>query len=161
MVLWATLALAAGSAPAAAQFPAVVEPGARVRVAVADSARQFAFGPRAQLVHGTVVARAADTLYLAVPNAAGTLAVPRASVRSLAVSRGVPSRTRSAFTQAARHAALGALAFFAMHGVDGRDRPFRSPGQATLVGGAVGFGVGAVIGARSPVERWRAVRLGR
>lgn len=153
--------LVTAASPAAAQFPVAVAPGARVRVTVPDVARQFPLGPRAQVVMGTVERLGADTLYITVPNTGGTLAVPRARVRALAVSRGAPSRGRSALAEGARYAVLSAFIFATMHQGDDRDRPFRSTGQAALVGGALGLGLGTVLGAVSPRERWHRLRLPR
>src|SRR5215213_7179034 len=154
------LALVVGATPLTAQFPAVIETGTRVRVAIADSVRQLYFHPPEQWLYGTVVARAADTLYLALLNVPTPLAVPRASVRALSVSRGLPSPGRNAIIQGARHALLGALVFYELQRVRDDDA-FGGRGGATLVGATVGATLGVYLGARQPVERWHAVPLGR
>ena len=144
--------------PAAAQFPAEVIAGARVRIAVPDSLRQEPLWPRQQIFIGTVAGVGGDTLYLEVPSTAGRLAVPRASVRRLSVSRGVPSRLESALRHGFEWAVAGALSFYAAQHYDD-DAPFDSDGEAALVGAGIGFGLGALLGAVSPSERWRRLRL--
>src|SRR3990170_4735154 len=71
-----------------AQFPAEVTVGARVRAWVPEPYRQVDGPARRQLLRGTVQAVASDTLHLSIPGAVGTVAIPRASVRRLQVSRG-------------------------------------------------------------------------
>lgn len=83
-----------------AQFPAEVTVGARVRAWVPEPYRQVDGPARRQLLRGTVQAVASDTLHLSVPGAAGTVAIPRASIRRLQVSRGA-SRPASAIERAA------------------------------------------------------------
>ena len=149
-----TLTVSAG----AQQYPADVVAGVRVRLAVRDSVRQEPLWPRQQMIIGTVATVGSDTLYLAVPSTTGTLAVPRESVRQLSISRGVPSRTASAFLTGLEWAVAGALSFWAAQHYND-DEAFDSDGQAALVGAGIGFGLGGLIGAVSPSERWRRVRL--
>jgi hypothetical protein len=143
---------------AAQQYPADVIAGVRVRLAVRDSVRQEPFWPRQHMIIGTVTNVSSDTLYVAVPSTTGTLAVPRESVRQLSISRGVPSRAESALRTGLEWAVAGALSFWAAQQYDD-DETFDSDGQAALIGAGVGFGVGGLIGAISPSERWRRVRL--
>ena len=160
-LLMVTGALLAGlAAPAAAQFPAELAAGARVQVMVPDSVRQEPLWPRQQTLIGTVARVGGDTLYLVLPSTTGEVAVPRSSIRTLAVSRGVPSRAESALRHGARVALTGAATFFLMRQADA-DGPYRSPGEAAAIGGAIGFGIGAILGAISPSERWRTLRLRR
>jgi hypothetical protein len=160
MVLGALLALLAATRPLAAQLPAEVGTGTRVRIAIDDSVRQLHFVAPTQWLYGTVVARAADTLYVSLLNLPAPLAVPRASMRSLSVSRGLPSPTRSAFVQGARGAVLGALMFAVLQDID-ENSAFPGRGEAALAGGVAGAGLGVYLGLRQPLERWRAVSLGR
>jgi len=147
-------------AQAGAPFGSVVPAGVRVRVVLPDSRRQAPLVPRQQVVIGTVTGVAGDTLVLAIPGAAGALRVARPDLRALAVSRGVPGRPESALRQGISAGVGLGLAFFFLHtGGDTDDRQFRSAGEAAVVGGAVGFGIGAVLGAVSPSERWRDLRL--
>ena len=145
--------------PAAAQYPDDVVAGVRVRLAVRDSARQEPLLPRQQTIIGTVANVAGDTLYLAVPSTTGTIAVPRESVRQLSISRGVPSRAESALRHGLEWAVAGALSFYLAQPYGDEDETFDSDGQAALVGAGIGFGLGVVLGAVSPSERWRRIRL--
>src|SRR4026209_23547 len=81
---------------ASAQFPADVQPGTRVRVRLAEQYRQQNEPARRQLLRANVESVVSDTLRFSVPGTVGTLAVPRASIRRLDVSRGRPSRLASA-----------------------------------------------------------------
>ena len=90
-----------------AQSSDSVAVGARVRVILRDSLRQWTFAPRTQTLIGTVVTRNADTLTLTI-GAADTARVSRPQVRGLAVSRGT-SRLRSAIAQAAFGALVGSV----------------------------------------------------
>src|SRR5438477_294888 len=72
-----------------AQFPADIQPGTRVRVWVPEAARQEQAPDRRQLLRGTVESVDGSILRLTVPGTAGSLAIPRASVRRLDISRGV------------------------------------------------------------------------
>lgn len=161
-VLLATLVAGGSAAHAQPGVPlgGAVPAGARVRVVLPDSRRQAPLLPRQQAVIGTVAAVVGDTLVLAVPGTAGGLRVDRADLRALAVSRGVPGRPESALRQGVSTGVALALAFLFLHtGDDAGYRPFRSAGEAAALGGAAGFGIGAVFGAVSPSERWRNVRL--
>ena len=81
-----------------AQFQTEVRPGARVRVWVPETDRQQEGPYRRQLLRGTVES-VDGSLRLRIPGVAGTLAIPRNSVRRLDVSRGV-SRGASAVERA-------------------------------------------------------------
>jgi hypothetical protein len=129
-----------------------------VRLVVRDSARQAPLAPRQQVVLGTVSAIAGDTLYVTVPYTSGTLGVPRGGLRQLNISRGVPSRFESALRRGVSGAVAGALAFYVERRW-GDDDHFGSDGEAALIGAGIGFGVGAFLGAVSPSERWRRIRL--
>ena len=130
------------SATCGAQSSDPVAVGARVRVILRDSLRQWTFAPRAQALIGTVVARHADTLTLTI-GAADTARVSRQQVRGLAVSRGT-SRLRSAVAQAAFGALLGSV-------ISDRELP-----RWSIVG--IGVGLGSVVGLLAPYEHWRRVR---
>ena len=146
--------------PAAAQYPAEVAAGVRVRLLLPDSVRQAPLQPRQQVLLGTVARLGGDTLYVAVPGTTGALAVPRASVQGLSISRGVPSRPESALRRGLEWAVAGALTFVIAHQTDDGDGGrFDSAGEAAAVGAGIGFGIGAVVGAISPSERWRRLRL--
>ena len=157
-LLYYTLLFIVLATPANAQYPPEVAVGSRVRLVVPDSLRQRPLAPRQQIVFGTIGAIGGDTLYLTVPNTSGTLGVPRSSVRQLSISRGVPSRFESALRHAIPGAIAGALTFYAEHRW-GDGETFDSDGEAALIVGGIGFGIGAIVGAVSPSERWRRIRL--
>jgi len=99
------------SAPAtlAAQFPSSLESGTRVRLWLPEAHRQAEGPVRRQLLRGTITALSADTLELSIPGTVGSIAVPRASIRRLEVSRG-SSRAASAVERAVGGAIGGAVA---------------------------------------------------
>ncbi len=158
-LLGSLLMLGALATTAAAQYPAEVVPGVRVRLLLPDSVRQAPLQPRQQALLGTVVRIGGDSLYVAVPGSAGALAVPRGSLRGLSVSRGVPSRPESALWQGLGWAVGGALTFLIAHQMDDDEERFDSAGEAAAVGAGIGFGIGALLGAISPSERWRRIGL--
>lgn len=116
--------------------------GARVRVILGDSLRQWTFAPRTQALIGTVVARNAETLTLTI-GAADTARVSRLQVRSVAVSGGI-SRLWSGVAQAA----FGALAASLF---SDRERP-------RWANAGIGAGLGGVVGLLRPYEHWRRAR---
>ena len=157
-LLGSVVLLGALATTAAAQFPAEVTAGTRVRLLLPDSVRQAPLQPRRQVLLGSVVRIGADTLYVAVPGTTGALAVPKDSLEGLSVSLGVPSRTESALRRGVEWAVGGALAFLVAHQT-ADDKEFGSAGEAAAIGAGVGFGIGAIVGAISPSERWRRIRL--
>jgi hypothetical protein len=139
-----------------AQFPAEVRPGARVRVWIPEPDRQQEGPYRRQLLRGTVES-VDGTLRVRVPGTAGSLAIPRASVRRLDVSRGV-SRPASAVERAIGGAIGGAISFALLNDPRRRGGPhYRTDWRAAGVGAAWGGGIGAVIGLAFPHERWHRV----
>jgi hypothetical protein len=139
-----------------AQFPVEVRQGARVRVWIPETDRQQEGPYRRQLLRGTVES-VDGTLRLRVPGAAGSLAIPRASVRRLDVSRGV-SRAASAVERAVGGAIGGAIGFALLNDPRRRGGPhYRTDWRAAGVGAAWGGGIGAVIGLAFPHERWHRV----
>ncbi len=141
---------------AVAQFPAEVQPGARVRVWIPEAIRQEEGPNRRQLIRGTVES-VDGTLRLRVPGTAGSLAIPRASVRRLDVSRGV-SRGASMIERAVGGAIGGAIAFALLNDPRRSGGPhYRTDWRAAGVGAAWGAGLGAVVGLTWPYERWRRV----
>jgi hypothetical protein len=144
-------------ARANSQWPPEVGAGARVQVRLPEAE----FQPRAhrgQLLRGRVVRLAQDSLYLAVTDSVGPLAIPRSLIERLEYSRGVPSRPTSALIQGLRTGVAAALVVGLVNELD--DDSNLSFGEAALVGGGIGVAIGAVVGAIRPEERWRRVRLG-
>jgi len=141
--------------PASAQWPSEVAPGARVQVRLPEAEFQSS-GRRGHLIRGRVARLAQDSLYLAVTDSVGPLAIPRGLIQRLDISRGRPSRTTSAVIQGLRLGLVVAL----LAGLVNDDDSGHSFGEAALIGGGVGFAFGAVLGALRPEERWRRVRVG-
>lgn len=155
------LLLAAGfllGAPyiAVAQFPPEVQPGMRVRVWIPETARQQDGPNKRQLLRGTVES-VDGSLRLRVPGTTSALAIPRASVRRLDVSRGV-SRGASAVERAVGGAIGGAILFGLLNDPKRSGGPhYRTDWRAAGVGAAWGAGIGAVVGFAWPHERWHRV----
>jgi hypothetical protein len=149
------MALAGWTVPLAAQWPPQVTPGTRVQVRLPEAQHQV--GPRGQLLRGRVTGLAQDTLYLAVADSVGPLAIPRSFVQRLEISRGAPSRGVSALLGGLLGGAFGAATFYLVTVIspNGGDS-----GDAALMGGAIGLGLGGLSGALWPQERWKRVRSG-
>jgi hypothetical protein len=157
LVFALSIALAAAR-PLAAQFPPDVAVGTRVRVVLPDSLRQ-AWAPREQWLRGEVAAVAADTLYLRLQGTESPIAIRRAAIKRLDRSLGVPGRAESALRGAIAGAFwTAAYLAAARHLADGT-RPWPGPGDDLAEGAAIGVGIGVVLGAIFPTERWRRVRL--
>jgi hypothetical protein len=108
-------------------------------------------------LRGTVESVDEGTVRVRVPGALGSLAIPRASVRRLDVSRGV-SRGASMVERAVGGAIGGAIVFALLNDPRRRGGPnYRTDWRAAGVGAAWGAGIGAVIGLTWPHERWRRV----
>jgi hypothetical protein len=156
-LLMALAFLLVASGPAVAQFPAEVQRGTRVRVWIPEAERQEEGPNRRQRLRGTVESVDEATLRLRIPSSAGTLAIPRASVRRLDVSRGV-SRGASMVERAVGGAISGAILYGVMNDPRNSTGPnFRTDWEAAGVGAAWGAGIGAVVGLIWPHERWRRV----
>jgi hypothetical protein len=140
-----------------AQFPAEVQRGVRVRVWIPETARQEQAPDRRQLLRGTVESVDGGILRLQVPGTSGSLAIPRASVRRLDVSRGV-SRGASMVERAVGGAIGGAIGFALLNDPRRSGGPhYRTDWRAAGVGAAWGAGGGAVVGLIWPYEQWRRV----
>ena len=143
----------------AAQFPATVAVGSRVRVWLPEPHRQNDGPAHRQLLRGTVLGISPDTLQLTIPGTAGSIAVPRMTIRRMQVSRG-SSRLASAFQKAAAGAAGGAAQWALMNDPRRRGGPnYPTDWRAAGVGASWGAGIGAVVGLVFPHEQWRRVRL--
>ena len=136
---------------AVAQDAGSLPAGSRVRVTLPDTMRAAPLIPQIRSMIGSVVRATPDTLYLEV-GVPGTLAVPRAALRRIEVSRGT-SRGRSALQQGLLAGAMFAL----MVAVDETDGHRNSPG--TIAGWAAGgLALGGVVGFAFPYEHWRPIR---
>jgi hypothetical protein len=148
------LLLGVNSSPITAQWPAEIAAGARVQVRLPEA--QYQTDPRrGHLIRGRVRALTRDTLYVAVTDSLGPLAVPRTVIQHIDLSRGVPSRGASALRRGILSGVFSALTLVLFNKIDNRS----DTGEAALVGGGVGFAFGAVLGALYPRERWKSVRF--
>lgn len=142
---------------AAAQFPASVQPGTRVRVWVPEPNRQQDGPLRRQLLRGTVESVDAGTLRLTVPGTSGSLSIARGSIRRLDVSHG-ENRATSMIERAAGGAIGGAVTFALMNDPKRTGGPhYGTDWRAAGVGASWGAGIGAVLGLIFPHESWRRV----
>ena len=144
-----------------AQFPADVQPGTRVQVWLPEPYRQMEGPLRRQLLRGSVESVRSDTLLLSIAGTAGSVAIPRVTMRRLEISRG-RSRAASAFERAVGGALGGAVSYALLNDPRRRGGPhYRTDWRAAGVGASWGAGIGAVTGLVFPHERWRRVRLPR
>jgi hypothetical protein len=151
------LSLLAASSAASAQFPSEVQPGTRIRVWIPEAARQDQTPEHRQLLRGSVESIDGSILRLGIPGTSGSLAISRASIRRLDVSRGV-SRGASMFERAAGGAIGGAITYALMNDPRRRGGPhYKRDWRAAGVGAEWGAAVGAVIGFVLPHEGWRRV----
>jgi hypothetical protein len=152
--------LATVTAIAHAQFPASLQPNARVRVWLREPARQMEGPWRRQLLRGTVESVAADTLRLTVPGTLGTLVVPRSSMTRVDVSQGT-SRVASLVERAVGGAVGGAISTVIINETWPGGRYYHRTWRAAGAGAEWGAIAGAVVGFVFPNERWRRVHLAR
>jgi uncharacterized protein YdhG (YjbR/CyaY superfamily) len=159
LLILIVLALAASfPSTAQAQWPAELGTGARVQARLPEVQYQRS-SRRGHLIRGRITALAKDTLYLAVTDSVGPLAIPRSLIQRLELSRGVPSRGVSALRQGAITGIVGLLSGLLAYSVI--DEPGgRDAGEAALIYGGVSFAAGAILGAIFPQERWRKLQLG-
>jgi hypothetical protein len=158
-ILLFALSFALLGCPLAAQRTSELPAHTRLRVVLPDSGRQAWFTPRQQWVHGDLAAMAADTLYLKIQGTAAPVAIPRKMIRRLDRSLGVPSRPVSAIQGAVGGAVVGALYGLLARSLKAEDWRDRSVGDAAAVGAGPGAGIGFVLGALFPTERWRRIQL--
>jgi hypothetical protein len=153
--------LAVGSTVAAAQFPARVQPGVRVRVWLPEPHPQENGPWRRQLLRANVSEIEMDILRLTVSGTNGTLAVPRTAIRRLDVSLG-KSRSASAIERAIKFAIVGAITAPLYNDPEGKKWPaFKRDWRAAEEMAKWGGAAGAILGFAFPTERWRRVRLAR
>ena len=151
--------LAISAAAAGAQFDVRVQPGVRVRAWLPESHQQDRGPWRRQLLRATVTDASTDTLRLTVPGTTGSVAVARANLRRLDVSRGT-SRVASAFERAIGFAITAAISTALENDPGSNEWPnYNSDWRAAGEGAKWGAALGAIVGFVLPTERWRKVRL--
>jgi hypothetical protein len=156
-MLVAALGTLAATQRLEAQWPAEIVPGARVQARLPEMQYQKG-NQRGHLLRGRVSGLSPDTLYLAITDSVGPLAIPRNLIQRLDYSRGVPSRLSSALIRGLVSGAVLAGTFALVNEL--WEDSGTSTGDAALIGAAVGFGTGAIVGAIFPIERWKSVKLG-
>jgi hypothetical protein len=136
--------------------------GARVRVTLPDpEPRRFGVREPEHWLVGELVALTPDTFSIRPHPVLTPIAVPRTAVRRLEISRGAPSRWRSAAAGAVSGAFVGLLWGHVLYDAGLRGPRFDSEARARLSGtvfGSIGF---AMLGALFPGEQWRHVSLER
>jgi AraC family transcriptional activator FtrA len=156
-VIGATIVLSAVSPVAAhAQWIDSVRATTRVRLDVHTGERTFLRRAKTQSLAGTLVATRGDTVLVAVSPGAEPLLIPRAAIRDVHVSRGVPSR----FESAVRRAVVPTLASAAFSAVSlniRRKDGDSSPGRGALTAAASTAALSAALGFINPKERWQRV----
>lgn len=149
--------LASAPTIAGGQSPGAISANTRVRIDLSTTEQRSRFRrERPQSVVGTLEAVRADTLLLIVRPGAAPLHIPRAAMRTVYVSEGHPARWRAALNGALLPALIaGALsaAGASIHRKPGDPSPAQMAASSAAWAGASG----AVLGAWSPKERWRAV----
>ena len=143
-----TLQVSSGSPAPALPATATADSGARVRITVDK--------PQKHSRVGTLISLRADSVRFIPQDTNGIVAVPAASVTRLEQSRGRRSN-------AGRGAAIGGLAGLVLGIAASADESsFYEIGAeevalVTVLTGATGAGIGALIGATSKSERWERV----
>lgn len=132
--------------------PRLIEVGDRVRIGIRQDTSRSTL-EIAQEVRGMVQAIAPETLYLELAGPIGTVPIPRAAIRGVAVSTGTPSRAASALEAGSAGALLGGL--FLPSFIPHAEHRFGSSDRATAASVGIGFGVSALIGALFRYEHWR------
>ena len=137
-------------AQAHAQRLADVAPATRLRLLLPDSLRQAPLAQRKHYVIGRFVRATADSVYLQMSGSA-PFGVTRAGV-PMWVSRGA-SRGHSALGAGVTLGVVSAITVYT-----GREQGRYHQTSDAMVAGAIGLGIGAVVGALSPWERWSRLR---
>lgn len=151
-------------APAAAQSPAPVAIGERVRITTATQ-----HGPYS--IVGQVVAARPDTLFVQSTGVATPRAIATGEIHTLEVSRGMHGNGRRGMLYGSLiGVAAGALiggATYQKPDCDGTsflcvspDSPALDMVAGGLLGGVLGFGIGGIWGASHQSERWQERTLG-
>jgi hypothetical protein len=141
---------------AGGQSPDAISANTRVRIDLSTTERSRFGRERAQSVVGTLEAVRGDTLLLIVRPDAAPLRIPRGAMRTVYVSDGHPARWRAALNGALLPALIAGMlsaAGASIHPKQGDPSPAQMAASSAAWAGASG----ALLGAWSPKERWRAV----
>jgi hypothetical protein len=153
-LLTTLLQVSATQVPASRQPAVHADSGSRVRITVDKSSKH------AQV--GTLVSVDADSLRFTT-DTAGLVAIPTASVTRFERSRGRRSNTgRGALIGGLSFGAAGLILGVAASGESsgwGPDIGTEAVALGTLIMGAAGAGLGALIGAASKGERWEPLAI--
>ena len=135
---------------------------ARVRLTLPEPGpRRFGVHAPERWLIGELVSVTSDTFAIRPHPVLAPIAVPRAAVHRLEISRGAPSRWRTAAVDAVGGAIVGLMWGHGLYDAGLRGPRFDSGARARATGavyGAVGL---ATLGALFPREQWRRVSLGR
>ncbi len=145
---------------ARAQHAADLPAGARVLVLERGAPRASGLWfllPATRGKQGELVRVTPDTLYLAPsdPASGAARAIPRASLEDVYVRSG----RRSRVGQILGGVAVGALVFGGGEALTGRLADGAVSRRRVQTTAGVGAGLGALLGATRPLDRWRRVRL--
>ena len=110
-----------------------------------------------QRVAGTLISASDDTLRLSIRSRGAPIVVPTHEVVRIEISRGRPSRWRTALDGMVAPAIVNGTLSALMMSV--KKHSTVSPMRAALSGAVTGAAVGAALGAWFPAERWRVVAL--
>ncbi|HJU68985.1 MAG TPA: hypothetical protein VJ650_12175 [Gemmatimonadaceae bacterium] len=142
-----------------AQEAAPVAVGARVRLTLPEPGdRRFGVFPHERWIVGEVVGVTGETLTVRPHPVLPPIDVPRSAIQRLQVSRGEPSRWRSALQDAVGGAVVGMLWGHVLYDYDLRSGAFDTQAHARSRGAIAGAAGLAFIGALFPREQWRRVR---
>jgi hypothetical protein len=108
-------------------------------------------------VAGTLISASDDTLRLSIRSSGTPIVVPTREIVRVEVSRGQPSRWRTALDGMIAPAIVNATLSALMMSV--KQHSSVTPARAALSGAITGAAVGAALGAWFPAERWRVVAL--
>jgi hypothetical protein len=144
------------SAPAVAQEDTAA---VRVRLRLTSQPRAVEGFVPPQVVRGNLMRTTSDSLWIQLHPDAAPLGLSATGVSRLEVSRGAPSRMRTALIDAASLGiSLGAFAAL-LEELEDTSR-YGSTGQAAVSGALAGVAIGLVRGALFPREFWRRIGWG-
>jgi hypothetical protein len=158
--------LAASTSPAPAQnttfLPqplAIVDTGARVRLAVAKSAASSLFGE--QRLQGRISGLEADTVRLQLGESLVPVAIPRTRIRRLESSIGSPSRFENIVEGALLVGSIMAIVTWSSDRAEPKPR-YEKEWHAVVAGAGLGMLMGGYLKSRWPLpEHWRPAQLAR